>query len=80
MAAAQTLTGTKRWGVSGITAVTGSLLLVVLFPDIREGARFLLAGNVLNGIQGEEVPLRVYGHRWYEVFTLFVDISAVRDT
>jgi asparagine N-glycosylation enzyme membrane subunit Stt3 len=72
LAAAQTLTGTKRWGVSGITAVTGLLLLVVLFPDIREGARFLLAGNVLNGIQGEEVPLRVYGHRWYEVFTFFV--------
>jgi asparagine N-glycosylation enzyme membrane subunit Stt3 len=72
MAAAQTMTGTKRGVVSGLTAVTGISLLVVLFPNIREGARFLLAGNVLNGIQGEEVPLRVYGHRWYEVFTFFV--------
>lgn len=70
-AAMGTLAGARRWIVSGLTLAGLAVLAATLWPNIREGARFLLAGNLLNGIQGEEVSLRVYGHRWYEVFTLF---------
>jgi asparagine N-glycosylation enzyme membrane subunit Stt3 len=71
-AAAVGLAGARRWVVAGVTLGALGLLAGTLWPNIREGARFLLAGNLLNGIQGEEVSLRVYGHRWYEVFFLFV--------
>ncbi|MBK8576658.1 MAG: glycosyltransferase family 39 protein [Elusimicrobia bacterium] len=70
-AAVVSLAGVRRWMVAGLTLGGLVVLAATLWPNIIEGARFLLAGNLLNGIQGEEVSLRVYGHRWYEVFTLF---------
>ena len=69
--AAIALSGARRWVVAGTTLIGVGILAVTLWPNIVEGARFLLEGNRLNGVQGEEVSIRVYGHRWPEVFTLF---------
>ncbi|MFN0117576.1 MAG: hypothetical protein ACKVQC_04690 [Elusimicrobiota bacterium] len=60
------------------TLFYGVLMLVLLgvsfkiIGGIKEGAQFLLVGNVLNSIQGEEVSIKTYYPLWISIFTLFV--------
>jgi asparagine N-glycosylation enzyme membrane subunit Stt3 len=48
------------------------VLLIVTFKNILEGAKFLLVGNILNSVQGEEISVRVYWRLWPVIFTWFL--------
>lgn len=47
------------------------ILVAATFKNIYEGAQFLLVGNILNSVQGEEASLGTYYPLWSRVFTWF---------